>query len=449
MDTRFKTWIDQHQISEIECLVPDMNGVIRGKVWPAQKFLQSIDTQSLRLPSSVFDVTVTGEYASVGDDADQMSDPDVSLRPDVESLCVAPGFKTPTGFVFADAFHKNGSAFEIAPRFILRKVLGLFADIGWRIVIAPELEFYLTEVNPDPDLPLVPPAGRSGRSETSPQPYGLEAVTEYEDLIEDIYEQAETAGLEVDTMIHESGTAQLEINFNHGDPIRLCDQVIVFKRLVRQVALKHGVYATFMAKPMENQPGSAMHLHISAVEAATGTNLFGAADGGMTDVFRHFVGGMQALLPEVAPLLAPNVNSFRRMRPSHSAPINVQWGYDNRSCGLRVPIADPANMRVENRLPGADANPYLAMAVSLVCGFIGVRDRIEPLPLVEGNAYLHARSLPRNLDEGLDRLARCDRVIDLVGRRFVEAFIAIKANELDAYQGVISSWERDHLLLKV
>ena len=137
------------------------------------------------------------------------------------------------------------------------------------------------------------------------------------------------------------------------------------------------------------------------------------------------------------------------MRPSHSAPINVQWGYDNRSCGLRVPIADPANMRVENRLPGADANPYLAMAVSLVCGFIGVRDRIEPLPLVEGNAYLHARSLPRNLDEGLDRLARCDRVIDLVGRRFVEAFIAIKANELDAYQGVISSWERDHLLLKV
>ena len=214
------------------------------------------------------------------------------------------------------------------PRFILRKVLGLFADIGWRIVIAPELEFYLTEVNPDPDLPLVPPAGRSGRSETSPQPYGLEAVTEYEDLIEDIYEQAETAGLEVDTMIHESGTAQLEINFNHGDPIRLCDQVIVFKRLVRQVALKHGVYATFMAKPMENQPGSAMHLHISAVEAATGTNLFGAADGGMTDVFRHFVGGNAGAVARSRAAVGPQ----RQQLPADAA---EPFRTDQRPMGLR------------------------------------------------------------------------------------------------------------------
>ncbi len=449
MDKRFKSWIVEHRISEVECLVPDMNGVIRGKVFPAQKFLQSIDNGSLRLPSSIFSITVTGDYALTGTDAHSMSDPDVELHPDPASLCVAPGFKTPTAFVFADAHYKGGGPFEIAPRRILRKVLDLYSDMGWRPVVAPELEFYLTEVNPDPDLPLVPPSGRSGRSETSPQPYGLEAVTEYEDLIEEIYEQAELADLEVDTMIHEAGTAQLEINFNHGDPIRLCDQVVVFKRLVRQVALKHGVYATFMAKPMEHQPGSAMHVHISAESIETGVNLFGEAKGGLTQAFRHFVGGMQALLPEVAPLFAPNVNSFRRMRPNHSAPINVQWGYDNRSCGLRVPISDAANTRIENRLPGADSNPYLAMAVALVCGYIGVRDQIEPLPMVEGNAYAHARTLPRNLDDALDRLTRCDRVIALLGEDFVRAFIAIKALELDAYQGVISSWERDHLLLKV
>lgn len=448
MDKRFKQWINENGISEIECLVPDMNGVIRGKVWPASKFLQSIDDGSLRLPSSVFAVTVTGDYADEHD-TNSFADPDVSLQPDPASLRVAPGFKTPTAFVFADAHHKSGGEFEIAPRHILKKVLALFEEIGWRMVIAPELEFYLTEVNPDPDLPLVPPAGRSGRSETSPQPYGLEAVTEYEDLIEDIYEYAEAAALDVDTMIHESGTAQLEINFNHGDPISLCDQVIVFKRIVRQVALKHGVYATFMAKPMEHQPGSAMHIHMSAVDTATGLNLFGKPSGGMTEAFHHFVGGMQALLPEVTPLLAPNVNSFRRMRPSHSAPINLQWGYDNRSCGLRVPITDAANMRVENRLPGADANPYLALAVSLVCGYIGVRDKLAPLPMVDGNAYLQPRSLPRNLDEALDRLARCDKVIELIGERFVQAFVDIKAAELNAFQGVISSWERDHLLLKV
>lgn len=448
MDKRFKQWITDNGISEIECLVPDMNGVIRGKVWPAPKFLQSIDNGSLRLPSSVFAVTVTGDYADEHD-TQSFSDPDVSLHPDPDSLCVAPGFKTPTAFVFADAHHKGGGEYEIAPRYILKKVLRLFDEIGWTMVVAPELEFYLTEINPDPDLPLTPPAGRSGRPETSPQPYGLEAVTEYEDLIEDIYEYAEAASLNLDTMIHESGTAQLEINFNHGEPISLCDQVIVFKRIVRQVALKHGVYATFMAKPMEHQPGSAMHIHISAVDKVSGENLFATANGELTDAFRHFVGGMQTLLPEVAPLFAPNVNSFRRMRPNHSAPINLQWGYDNRSCGLRVPVTDPANKRIENRLPGADANPYLALAASLVCGFIGVRDKIEPLPMVDGNAYLQPRSLPRNLDEALDRFARCERVNTLIGERFVEAFLDIKAAELNAYQGVISSWERDHLLLKV
>lgn len=448
MDKRFKQWIGENGISEVECLVPDMNGVIRGKVWPASKFLQSIDNGSLRLPSSVFAVTVTGDYAD-DHDINRFSDPDVSLHPDPNSLCVAPGFKTPTAFVFADAHYKGGGEYEIAPRYILKKVLSLFEEIGWRMVIAPELEFYLTEINPDPDLPLTPPAGRSGRSETSPQPYGLESVTEYEDLIEDIYEQAEAASLNLDTMIHESGTAQLEINFNHGDPIALCDQVIVFKRIVRQVALKHGVYATFMAKPMEHQPGSAMHLHISAVDVKSGVNLFSDGKKGLSSAFHHFVGGMQALLPEISPLFAPNVNSFRRMQPHHSAPINLQWGYDNRSCGLRVPVADAANTRIENRLPGADTNPYLALAASLVCGYIGVRDKIDPMPMIDGNAYLEPRSLPRNLDEALDRFAKCERVADLIGERFVQAFIDIKTSELSAFQGVISSWERDHLLLKV
>jgi glutamine synthetase len=449
MADKFAAWIKEHGINEVECLVPDMNGVIRGKVWPAQKFLQSNVARSLRMPSSIFSVTVTGQYADDERDGTSYSDPDVRLDPDFGSLCVAPGFKTPTAFVFADALHRDGMPFEIAPRHVLQRVLALFDAIGWKIVVAPELEFYLTQINADPDFPLLPPAGRSGRSETAPQPYGLEAITEYEDIIEDIYEYAETASLHLDTMIHEAGTAQLEINFNHGDPLQLCDQVVVFKRIVRQVALKHGVYATFMAKPMEQQPGSAMHLHISALAAETGRTLFADADGGMADMFRHFVGGLQSLLPEVTPLFAPNVNSFRRMQPSHSAPINLQWGHDNRSCGLRVPTADAANMRIENRVPGADSNPYLALAASLVCGYIGVRDRIEPLPLVEGNAYVHARTLPKNLDEALDRFARCKPVIELLGQKFVDAFSLIKADELAAFQGVISSWERDHLLLKV
>jgi glutamine synthetase len=326
--------------------------------------------------------------------------------------------------------------------------MDLYASKGWRPVIAPELEFYLTAMNTDPDLPLTPPVGRSGRAETAPQPYGLEAVTEYEEIIDAIYEHSEIAGLAIDTMIHESGTAQLEINFLHGDPISLCDQVLVFKRIVRQVALAHGLYATFMAKPMEHQPGSAMHLHIS-VEDTAGENLFAIANGADSPLFAHFIGGLQAYLPSVVPLFAPNVNSFRRMRPSHSAPINVQWGRDNRSCGLRLPISDRQNRRIENRLPGADANPYLAMGAALICGWLGIEQGLEPSAPETGNAYLRQRTLPQNLEEGMERLAACAPVREILGEAFFRAFVSIKEAELEAWRGVISSWERDHLLLKV
>jgi glutamine synthetase len=441
-----KAWIERRGVAEVECLIPDMNGVIRGKVLPAAKLLQASKDGNLRMPSSVFTVTVTGDYT--GDDAEAYQDPDMTLYPDPSSLCVAPGFKTPTAFVFADAFHSDGSPWASSPRHVLKRVLELYAEKGWTPVIAPELEFYLTALNPDPDLPLTPPTGRSGRPETAPQPYGLEAITEYEDLIEAIYEHAETAELDLDTMIHESGTAQLEVNFKHGDPVRLSDQVLVFKRIVRQVALKHGVYATFMAKPMENQPGSAMHLHISVVDNE-GQNLFARPDGSNTDMFASFIGGLQTYLPEITPLFAPNVNSFRRMRPSHSAPINVQWGVDNRSCGLRSPICDWVDRRIEVRLPGADANPYLAIAASLISGYLGVTEGLTPSPEARGNAYTHARTLPRTLEEALERFNGCATVQNLLGETFVRTFNGIKNAELEAFQGVISSWERDHLLLKV
>jgi glutamine synthetase len=449
MSNEIEAWIRERGIGEIECLVPDMNGVVRGKVYPAQKFVAATQDGSLRLPSSIFALTLTGQYAQLESGAKAHRDPDMVLHPDPATLCVAPGYATPTAFVFADTTRIDGAAWEASPRHLLKRISQMYADQGWTPLVAPELEFYLTAVNPDPDLPLTPPLGRSGRAETSPQPYGLEAVTEYEDLIESIYEYAETASLHLATMIHESGTAQLEINFNHGDPVSLSDQVVVFKRIVRQVALKHGVYATFMAKPMEQQPGSAMHLHVSVNASAGGRNLFSDQAEGNSDLFRHFVGGLQRYLPEIAPLFGPNVNSFRRMRPHHDAPINVQWGYDNRSCGLRVPIADPQNRRVENRLPGADANPYLAMAATLISGYLGMTEAIEPSEMIETNAYVMARTLPKTLEEALERFKACEPVRAILGQRFWHAFNCIKEAELEAFQGVISSWERDHLLLKV
>jgi glutamine synthetase len=441
-------WIAEHKIDEVECIVPDINGVQRGKVLPAKKFLSSVRDKSLRIPGSVFICTIDGHYPDdIADIWDK--DPDKILIADADTICVAPGFKSPTAFVISDCYHSDGTEVEIAPRAILKKVLGLYAAKGWKPIIAPEVEFYLVSQNVDPDFPLQPPTGSSGRAETASQPYGLEAMNEYEDIIDHIYDDCELMGLDIDTMIHEMGAAQLEVNFIHGDPLKLADQVFLFKRAVRAVAKQHGVYATFMANPMAGQPGSAMHIHQSVVDIETGKNLFANANGKDSALFRSHVAGLVKLLPQVAPLFAPNVNSFRRMRPDSAAPINVQWGEDNRSCGFRVPIADKNNRRVENRLAGADSNPYLAIAASLVCGYIGMVERMVPPKAITGSAYNRARTLPRTLEAALDRFSSCKPVRNLLGEEFFEIFFAVKDHELFNYQSVVSSWEREHLLLRV
>ena len=442
-------WLKEKGIAEIELILPDMNGIIRGKVLPAQKFLLGTSRRTMRIASSILTVTMTGEYPEMLEEDEAIADPDCVLHPDESSICVAPGYRTPTAYVMCDALTNEGKAIDLAPRQVLRSVIELYHAKGWNPLIAPELEFFLTSRNTDPDLPLETPIGRSGRAETVSQPYGLEAINEYEDLIEQVYEYCEIADIDIDTLIHEAGAAQLEVNFNHGDPMHLADQVIIFKRIFRQVSLANGVYGTFMAKPMDNQPGSAMHIHQSLQDIETGNNLFAHANGQDSPLFRSYIAGLQKFLPECAPLFAPNVNSFRRMRPQYDAPINVQWGRDNRSCGLRVPLSDGQNRRVENRLPGADCNPYIAIAASLACGYVGIEMGLEPSAPLKGSAYRLPRSLPRTLDEALERFKKCQPIRDVLGEEFCRVFAAVKELELDSFEGVVSAWEREHLLLKV
>ncbi len=449
MSINLASWIADHGVTEIECIIPDMNGVQRGKVLPAGKFLSGVKDGTLRIPGSIYTVTINGEYPDDTDSIVPRTDPDLIMVPDPGTICEAPGFATPTAYVIADAFTSDGASVDYAPRMLLKRVIKLYAERGWKPVVAPEIEFYLVSKNTDPDFPLVPPTGRSGRPETGSQPYGLEALGEFEDIIEQIYDFSEKAGLDIDTMIHEAGAAQLEVNFLHGDPLRLADEVLLFKRIVRQVALEHGVYATFLAKPMSDQPGSAMHIHQSVLDLASGKNVFSTAGGKDSALFRGHIAGLARLLPQITPMMAPNVNSYRRMRPDTAAPINVQWGTDNRSCGLRVPVSDAKNRRIENRLPGADSNPYLAIAASLVCGYIGMVERMIPPKSIEGNAYNRARTLPRSLEGALDRFSHCRPVKALLGEDFFDIFYAIKECELFHYQSVISSWEREHLLLRV
>ena len=440
-----RQFLKDHGISEVEAIIPDMAGVARGKVVPAEKY---IEEEGMRLPESIFLQTVTGEYPD-DDSAISPSEIDIVLKADPNTIRVVPWAAEPTAQVIHDCFYGDGRPVPMAPRYVLRRVLDLYATHGWEPVIAPELEFFLVEPNVDSDYPLKPPVGRSGRPEIGRQAYSIAAVNEFDPLFDDMYSFCEAQDIEIDTLIHEAGAAQMEINFNHGEAMRLADQSFLFKRTVRQAALRHNIYATFMAKPLANQPGSSMHIHQSVLEIESRRNLFADTLGRDTAQFRSHVAGLQRFLPQVMPMLAPNVNSFRRLRPFSDAPINVQWGVDNRSVGLRVPVSDGPARRIENRLAGADANPYLAIAASLACGYLGMIERMKPTKQIEGSAYRLAHTLPRTLYDGLHRFQNCKKMRPILGEQFIRALVLVKQSELDAYQGVISSWEREHLLLNV
>jgi glutamine synthetase len=443
-----EAWLNERHVTEVECLVPDLTGVARGKILPREKFTED---RGMRLPEVVVAMGVTGEFPAEGAYYDVIppTDRDMHLRPDPTTVRLVPWATDPTAQVIHDCYSRDGGLVPFAPRSVLRRVCGLFESRGWAPVVAPELEFYLVARNTDPDMPLKPPVGRSGRSETSRQAYSIDAVNEFDPLFEDVYAYCEKMELNVDTLIHEIGAGQMEINFFHAHPLGLADEVFFFKRTVREAALRHDMYATFMAKPIAGEPGSAMHVHQSVVDRASGRNLFSNEDGSPSREFYWYIGGLQKYIPAAMALFAPYVNSYRRLVRSTAAPINIEWGTDNRTVGIRSPVAPPAARRVENRVIGADANPYAALAATLACGWLGIQQRIEPSPECTGDAYLGEYKLPRSLAEALTLLRNADELREALGDAFVTVYTEIKEVEHAEFMKVISPWEREHLLLHV
>ena len=446
-ESSLKRWLKDRRITEVECLVPDLTGNARGKIIPAAKFSHDYGT---RLPEGIFATTVTGDYPDEYDELVSPSDSDMYLRPDPDTVRMVPWASDPTAQIIHDCYTREGRPHDLAPRNVLRRVLSLYEALGLSPVVAPELEFFLVQKNTDPDFPLMPPAGRSGRPETARQSYSIDAVNEFDPILDDMYDYAEAMELDVDTLIHESGAAQLEVNFQHGAALSLADQVLLFKRTMRECALRHGIYATFLAKPMENEPGSSMHIHQSMLDMKTGKNVFSAGKPGKhSELFMHYLGGLQKYSPMAMAFFGPNVNSYRRLALGEVAPINVQWGYDNRTCGLRVPMDTPENTRVESRFAGSDVNPYLAMAATLACGYLGIKEKLMPTEPITGSAQDKGYELPRSLEAALGLLGGCEALTALLGKRFVTAYISVKQKEYETFFRVISSWEREFLLLNV
>lgn len=432
------------RLEEVECIIPDIVGQSRGKAMPSYKFQPG---ETFFLPISLFYQTISGEYVDM-EIPGQWLERDVVLRPDMSTASAVPWADDATLQVICDLETREGDPLPIAPRNVLKRVLDLYRAKGWRPVVAPELEFYLTRPNVDPNEPIEPPLGRTGRKGASRQAYSMVAVDEYGEVIDTIYDFAEAQGLTIDTVIQEGGAGQIEINLLHGDPLLLADQVFYFKRAIREAALKNGVFATFMAKPMRDEPGSAMHIHQSVVDAETGQNIFSDAEGNPTAEFYGFIGGSQKYLLSAVPLLAPYVNSYRRITTEGmSAPSNLEWASDNRTTGLRIPISAPAARRVENRVIGIDTNPYLAIAASLASGYLGMVNATPHRPAVEHEVWESEVNLPSTLGQALELFDEGQELRAVLGEEFCQLYGDIKRAEYEEYQREISPWERQHLLL--
>ncbi|MBT5002717.1 MAG: glutamine synthetase [Tateyamaria sp.] len=440
-----QTYLEDRRLDEVECIISDLPGIARGKAVPALKFSRQ---DYFHLPDSIFYQTITGDWGEAADD-DGFIEKDMILRPDMSTATAAPWTGDWTLQVIHDAYDRNGDAVPFSPRNVLKRVVQLYHDQGWKPVVAPEMEFYLIARNLDPAKEIRPMTGRSGRPAAARQAYSMTAVDEFGPVIDDIYDFAELQGFEIDGITQEGGAGQLEINLQHGDPLTLADEVFYFKRLIREAALRHECFATFMAKPIENEPGSAMHIHHSILDMKDGSNIFSGPQGGDTDAFFHFIAGLQNHMPAALAVMAPYVNSYRRYVKDHAAPINLAWGRDNRTTGIRIPLSEPKARRVENRIAGMDCNPYLGIAASLACGYLGLMEERRPVAQFKGDAYEGEGDIPRVLGSALSLFDASDPLHEVLGHDFARVYSIVKRAEYDEFLQVISPWEREHLLLNV
>lgn len=444
-------WLKKNKITEVECMIPDNSGIPRGKILPTKKFLDTIESGGLRLPLNLFKLSVSRDITySIDDQLLNPTDGDFVLKPDFDTLRVVPWYSEPTAQIICDAVDRNNKVIEVYSRGILKRVIQMFEDMNLTPVIAPEIEFYLVKKNNDPDYPLETPAGQSGRTEKGDQSYGIDAVNEFDHIFEDLYDFCEAQELDVETINHEDGPAQMEINFKHGNALDLADQVFLFKRTLRQTALKHNLYATFMAKPMEDSPGNSMHIHQSLLK--NGKPVFADKNLKTSKLFDNYLGGLQKYSKAFLPLFAPNVNSFKRLRGfwEEGTPFNLNWGYENRTCGFRVPNFNSANqVRIENRLCGSDVNPYLAIAATLSAGYLGIKKKLKASPETKKAAYNVNMSLTDSIYQSIDFFSRSKEAKEIFGDTFVDLFCSIKDLEVNAYNKIITAWEREYLLLNV
>ena len=417
----------------------DLSGIIRGKRYPIGQ-AEKIFNAGAMTPGSCFLLAVTGESMDPAGMGFSDGDPDEIGRPLLSTLAPAPWTQVPVAQVMLTLESLDGTPFYYEPRNVLRRVLHRFNDLGLRPVVAFELEFYLVDAQRDESGGILPPRGPlTGRRTDTAQVYSMEDVEEFARYLDEVTTTCAMQGITTGAISGEYAPGQFEINLQHSDdPLAAADQCAIFRRTVQGIAKKHRLQASFMAKPYPHQAGSGLHLHISLLDdqgnnALDGKGPYATPACGSPFLF-HGIGGLRETMGDSMAIFAPNVNAYHRFAPNNFVPVTPCWGYENRSVAMRVPKSPGKARRIEHRVAGADANPYLTLATLLAAIHHGIHNRIDPGEPATGNAGETADpDLPLDIERALTRCRESAFMTQYLGEDYILAYTECKLEEYRAF----------------
>ncbi len=435
------------QVRYVDVFLADLLGVARGKRLPIDT-LASVYAGGFRLPGSMFALDVLGNTVEATRLGFDDGDADRSCLPIEGSLVPVPWLSDGVAQVQVSMIDHDGRPFFGDPRQVLAQIVGRFTALELRPVLAIELEFYVVDPQRTLDGGVRPPASPwGGAPRPGKQINSMERVMELSAVLGEICRACEAQGVPATSVLAESGPGQYEVNLHHvADPCVACDHAIRLKRIVRGVFLSHGLCATFMPKPYANEAGSGAHIHVSLLDAA-GRNIFSSPDRGGSRALAYAIGGLAATMSEAMLVFAPTANAYRRFRPESYVPLAPTWGVNNRGVALRVPADSPENQRVEHRVAGADANPYLLASIVLAGIHHGLVNQLDPGAPFAGNAYREGVvSLPVHWREAIAQFERSAFVREYLGAAFQQLYATSRRFELAAFDGHVSRLDFDWYL---
>ncbi len=426
-------------IENLRAGVCDFNGIMRGKLIPANQAKKALNG-GLRIPLSTTSVDIWGNDIAGSSLVYESGDGDGILQWTGRNILAMEWLAQPTGLIPLWLTDENGAPFLADPRQALAHVLAKYSAFGLRPVVATELEFYL--LAPDETRPTPPKSPATGKVCNANAVLSIDEIDHFDGFFNDVYALCAQQGIPADTAIAEGGAGQFEINFAHCDEaLRAADDAVLFKRIVKGVARKHGIVASFMAKPYAERSGNGFHVHFSLLDKA-GENVFDDGSDAGSKTMQYAVAGLLAAMDESTLLFAPHLNSYRRLQPNTHAPSAISWGYENRNAAIRIPGGPTAARRIEHRVSGADANPYLVLAAILGAALAGMEAAQMPVDPIVGEASSPGLThLPDNWRNAIDSF-ECAKILpSFLSPMFRDLFASCKRQEERTFASRITDFE--------